>query len=201
MLKDYLRLVSNSILIIGPAKSGKTSMLRRLKTGEFLDQIKPTYGFSSNMINNTPFIEIGGQESYKTFWQQAIDKNPVLIIFIIDVSSQQDLKVYKKFRKDLGKLGNFLLVANKIDLIDENSHPIVYELKKLEPEILLCSFKTGENFWRLSEYIAEFCNKSLVKSQPLGKAIADDKSDSVYITEKEDRKRAHQLLEDFNGKF
>ena len=74
MLQDYLRLVSNSILIIGPAKSGKTTMLRRLQSGDFVEQVKPTLGFDDGFKKSS--IRTAGTNltrAERPFWPSHIN--------------------------------------------------------------------------------------------------------------------------------
>ena len=201
MLQDYLRLVSSSILIIGPAKSGKTTILMRLKSGKFVKHIKPTIGFSSDFMKNTPVIEIGGQESYKKFTQKAINENPALTLFVIDISSESDIDEYKRFKESFKSLKQFLLIVNKIDLIEIRDHQVVGELQKEEVEVIFCSARTGENFWRLSETIAEFCSRYIQGKQNISVTSPNFKGQSMELIGKEDKKMALELLERYEGKF
>ena len=201
MLQDYLRLVSNSILIIGPAKSGKTTILRRLKSGAFVEQVKPTLGFSSDIVKNAPVVEIGGQESYKNFWQKAINENPALTLFVIDISKELDYNEYKRFKEKFKDLKQCLLIANKIDLIETRNHPVVEELQENDIEVIFCSARTGENFWRLSETIAEFCSKYVPDKQTKWKALSGVKRRPTSLDDDKDMKKALKLLEKYEGKF
>ncbi|MCK4847399.1 MAG: hypothetical protein KAT16_00075 [Candidatus Heimdallarchaeota archaeon] len=201
MLQDYLRLVSNSILIIGPAKSGKTTMLRRLQSGDFVEQVKPTLGFSSDIIKNTPVIEIGGQKAYKNFWQKAISNIPALTLFVIDISKELDFNGYKKFRENFQGLKKCLLIANKVDLIETRNHPRVETLHKEDIEVIFCSARTGENFWRLSETIAEFCSKYTPKKQTQWKALPELKRNPSDLDDYKDRDKALKLLEKYKERF
>ena len=201
MLKNYLSLISRSILVIGPPKAGKTSMLWRLKFGEFAEHIKPTFGFSSDTIRNTPVVEIGGQETYKKYWQQALDQNPALTLFIIDVSREDNFKLFENFRKSFPIIKKFLLVANKIDLIDDSNHITSIKLKEMSTEIIFCSIRTGENFWRLSEYIAEFCSNHTQEIQSEWRDSVELKRKSSDTDEGADLDKAKKLLADYDGKF
>ena len=201
MLQDYLRLVYNSILIIGPAKSGKTTILRRLKSGEFVKQVKPTLGFSSDIVKNTPVVEIGGQKSYKNYWQKAIDENPALTLFVIDISNELDFNGYKRFKEKFKELRRCILIANKIDLIEIRNHPVVEELQEEKIEVIFCSARTGENFWRLSETVAEFCSRYVPDKQTKWKALSEVKRSPLDLDEHKDREKALKLLEIYEGKF
>ena len=85
MLSDFLRMIKGFVLFIGPSAAGKTSILRRLVTGEFHDQ-GPTLGFSQENIAKVRVIEIGGQASLREYWKVALDQKPVKVFFIIDDS-------------------------------------------------------------------------------------------------------------------
>ncbi|UCG90231.1 MAG: hypothetical protein JSU57_00455, partial [Candidatus Heimdallarchaeota archaeon] len=120
MLSDFLRLIKGFVLFIGPSAAGKTSILRRLVTGQFEHQ-EPTLGFSEETVAKVRIIEIGGQASFRHYWKDAIDQNPVNIFFVIDVTKEQDYSEYMDFIKEYGN--NYpqisqktILTANKIDL-------------------------------------------------------------------------------------
>jgi GTPase SAR1 family protein len=201
MLTDYLRLVANSILIIGPALAGKSTMLWRLKTGVFNENLQPTIGFMSDTVRNTSVVEIGGQSSYKEFWQLAFDKKPPLVLFVIDVTKESNFKEYLDFMKVNYQLTRVVLVANKIDLLGEDNQ-IYNQLSNLGIEVIACSVRTGKNFWRLSEYVAEFCSKF----NPLDDSNTKRSNDNTSTPSEEkkrklDKERVSKLLDEYDGKF
>lgn len=196
-----MRLVANSILIIGPAKAGKTTILWKMKTGKYQENIPATIGFATDILKNTTVIEIGGQESYKQFWQSAVETNPPLILFIIDISKEFDIREYENFSKK-NQLKNLLLVCNKTDLLEKGNEKKYNDIGKGN-EVIFCSALTGENFWRLSEYVAEFCSKQNRISQPSREISEDIKKGKSSESDHSDQDRinALKLLEDFEGKF
>ena len=72
MLSDFLRLIKGFILFIGPSEAGKTSILRRLVTGEFHDP-QPTLGFREENVAKVRIIEIGGQPGFRKYWEIALE--------------------------------------------------------------------------------------------------------------------------------
>ncbi|MFX0123893.1 MAG: ADP-ribosylation factor-like protein [Candidatus Hodarchaeota archaeon] len=98
MLSDFLRLIKGFILFIGPSQAGKTSILRRLVTGEFYDP-QPTLGFREENVAKVRVIEIGGQPSFRKYWRVALEQNPVRVFFVVDVTKENDFNEYRYLRK------------------------------------------------------------------------------------------------------
>ena len=87
-------------------------------------------------------------------------------------------------------------------MLEREHHLVQEKIRELNVEAIFCSALTGENFWRLSEYVAEFC----------AKYVPIDKRDSQAFNEvgtssnekkkiRKDEEQALKLLEEFDGKF
>ena len=140
MLSDFLRLIKGFILFIGPTQAGKTSILRRLVTGEFHDP-QPTLGFREENVAKVRVIEIGGQPSFRKYWRVALEQNPVRIIFVIDVTIENDYNEYLAFLEAYPAYRSLsILTINKIDLIKTNPD----YLSDIPKNHIYCSAKTGE---------------------------------------------------------
>jgi GTPase SAR1 family protein len=189
-------MIKGFVLFIGPSAAGKTSILRRLVTGEFYDQ-GPTLGFSQENINKVRLIEIGGQASLREYWKIALEQEPVKVFFIIDITNKNDYSEYLKFIKENANLyPNLLdiitLITNKIDLI--KNIPTYLDEKKY---FIKSSAKSGEGMLDILEIIANLEGKTESVEQIKGenrevKGKADGKSDD---------EKAESLLEEFQGKF
>ncbi|MHA1227019.1 MAG: ADP-ribosylation factor-like protein [Candidatus Hodarchaeales archaeon] len=197
LFKDYLQLLTNNFLIIGPSKAGKTSILFRLKTGKFLENVRPTIGINKDMVKNTLILEIGGQLSYRDLWDDAIKNKPLVILFVVDITRSEDLECYRDFRKEHDYSGKVLLIANKIDLRKNVLLDDKELLTNSEDEILFCSAKTGENIWRLGEFIAELSLKNINqkrdiiqishKKEETGESSVNDEEVQTLLDEYEDK--------------
>jgi GTPase SAR1 family protein len=158
MLADFLRLISGFVLFIGPTEAGKTSILRRLVTGKFSDQL-PTLGFREERISKVRVVEIGGQEDFRKYWEIALEKNPVHTFFVIDAAKDHDWDEYHKYKE---KLPEFTLIANKKDLLKSPS------IHSSDKEIgILSSAKTGEGMYDILEAIANLRKKAEVSYSPI----------------------------------
>jgi len=190
MLSDFLRLIKGFILFIGPSEAGKTSILRRLVTGNF-DEQSPTLGFREENIAKVRVIEIGGQESFREHWKTAINQKPARIFYVIDISRKSDYQEYQNFIRDFPQSMNItILAANKADLITDPSKQIL----EMESAIV-CSAKTNDGMLEILEEIASMKNKAEFKGQaktalPRSDSTVEDNSDEV-----------ESILNEFKGKF
>ncbi|UCG03917.1 MAG: AAA family ATPase [Candidatus Heimdallarchaeota archaeon] len=194
MLSDFLRLIKGFILIIGPTEAGKTSILRRLVTGEFHDP-QPTLGFREENVAKVRVIEIGGQPSFRKYWRVALEQNPVRIIFVIDVTKENDYNEYLTFQETYPAFRSLsLLTINKVDLITTNPD----YLSEIPEDHIYCSAKTGEGMLDILEAIASF--KKMAEAEiPLSQQNEiSSKESAANSNEKED---VDSIIKEFQGKF
>ncbi|MHA1330065.1 MAG: hypothetical protein ACTSR2_03205, partial [Candidatus Hodarchaeales archaeon] len=93
--------------------------------------------------------------------------------------------------------GKVLLIANKIDLRKNVLLDDKELLTNSEDEILFCSAKTGENIWRLGEFIAELSLKNINqkrdiiqishKKEETGESSVNDEEVQTLLDEYEDK--------------
>ncbi|MFW9996580.1 MAG: ADP-ribosylation factor-like protein [Candidatus Odinarchaeota archaeon] len=189
MLSDFLRLIKGFILFIGPTEAGKTSILRRLVTGSFVE-MEPTLGFQEERIKKVRIIEIGGHSNFRKYWKAAFDQQP-LVFFVIDMTKDSDYREYQHFIEEYSSdypsiVENTTLIGNKRDLaqaIPDNLH----EAKSF----ISSSAKNGEGMLDILEVIASYKKEVDAKSRLLS-------------AEQEDRgeeEKAESLLKEFQGKF
>ena len=81
------------LVVIGLPRAGKTSLVRRMKTGEFLET-KPTLGmqFDTTEIDDARFdlFDLGGHVSYRqTIWE-TYTRLAYGIIFIVDSANPEE---------------------------------------------------------------------------------------------------------------
>ncbi len=189
MLSEFLRLIRGFILFIGPTEAGKTSILRRLVTGEFSDH-SPTLGFREEQIAKVRVIEIGGQEGFRSLWNDALESNPVHTFFVIDITRDDNWEEFRKYRK---RLSQFTLIANKNDLNKKS-------LDRL-PEFdsaLISSAKTGEGMLSILESIASLRTDAEVPSAPTSSIVSKEHKSSSSENEKD---LAESILKEYQDKF
>ncbi|MFX1514949.1 MAG: ADP-ribosylation factor-like protein [Promethearchaeota archaeon] len=194
MLSDFLRLIRGFILFIGPSEAGKTSILRRLVTGEFHDP-QPTLGFREENVAKVRVIEIGGQEGFRKYWKVALEQNPVRIFFVIDVTKEKDLDEFISFQESYPEHRSYtLLTINKIDLISTNPD----YLSDFSNNNIFCSAKTGEGMLDILEAIASFKKEAEVELPLNQRGVSIDAESEADDDEK---LNVNSIIKEFNGKF
>lgn len=125
-----------TISIIGPTKSGKTTFVRYLETGEPVTQeLHTTLGIElrhkSAKVDNWSLtaVDTGGQEIYQqTFWELAVQQADV-VIFMIDatIKPESNLEFYNLSKEQFAYALDIvppqiplLVLLNKQDLKDMN---------------------------------------------------------------------------------
>jgi len=149
------------VILIGPGAVGKTSLLHRFVENQFSFRYKLTIGadFLSKIIKydddstvKLQIWDIGGQDRYKFLRSSFFDgANGALIVF--DLSRWHTFEDLEEWLSDLREFANkkipFVLIGNKVDLIDERDE--LYEresaevfAKKEHTFYIETSAKTGE---------------------------------------------------------
>lgn len=112
------------IAITGLENAGKTTLIHRLKTGEFKDDFSPTFGFQVDIIRKESYrfdiVDLGGQSAFRNaFWENFVTSCHGCI-FIFDRSDKEKLATAKewlwKVDEWLPKGANLAFFANKSDL-------------------------------------------------------------------------------------
>lgn len=134
------------IFLFGIDEVGKTSLVRRLKTGQFNDNyFTPTRRFNIDYVQQDElgllaWWDMPGQQLFRKKWLIGLqDSN--LIVFMIDVSDQIRFEESKKEfysiinRYELAGVP-LLILGNKVDLVNSDSlEPDKEHLSRLEEEI------------------------------------------------------------------
>ncbi|XP_056139989.1 ADP-ribosylation factor-like protein 9 [Lampris incognitus] len=110
------------VLVLGLDGAGKTSLLHCLTTAGQEQDVEPTQGFNAVSINRDDlqieFLEIGGKENLRCYWQRYIPKALVLV-FVVDSSKAELFSQAKKHLHELVASDPHLplvVLANKQDL-------------------------------------------------------------------------------------
>ncbi|KAM4732532.1 ADP-ribosylation factor-like protein 9 [Anableps anableps] len=110
------------ILVLGLDGAGKTSLLHCFSSGSLEQDVEPTQGFNAISISrddmDIEFLEIGGKENLRPYWQRYMSK-ALLLVFVVDSSDPELFPVAKKLLHDLLALHPYLplmVLANKQDL-------------------------------------------------------------------------------------
>jgi small GTP-binding protein len=169
------------LVIIGLPQAGKTSLVRRMKTGEFLET-KPTLGmqFENVEIGDARFdlFDLGGHVSYrKTIWE-TYTRLAYGVIFVIDSADPESFEVAKEEfwksinLKDSADEFTILILCNKSDLeesVDLETIINQIEIFKLAEkenasfQFFKTSMKTGENVEEALQWLVNNAAKVVEK--------------------------------------
>ncbi|MHA2007853.1 MAG: ADP-ribosylation factor-like protein [Promethearchaeota archaeon] len=133
------------VFLFGIDDVGKSSFVRRLKTGEFNDNyFAPTRKFEIEYIHEEKkgllaFWDMPGQLSFRSKWLKGLQDSNI-IVYMIDAANQRR---HEESKEELWKilandeLNNIplLLLGNKSDLINQPSDIYGIQLQKLKDEI------------------------------------------------------------------
>ena len=128
------------IVLIGNTSVGKTNLLSRYTKNEFKFGSKPTIGtdFRSKTVDmkgskiKIQFWDTAGQEKYNSL-TSAYYKDAHGIIIVYDITKEDSFINCEKWLTDVkthaNRKHNFLLIGNKIDLVDKREVKIEKGLK------------------------------------------------------------------------
>jgi GTPase SAR1 family protein len=165
------------IIILGIQAVGKTSIINRVISGKFSDQVKPTLApqILKMMYERIDMrvYDMGGQAKLRKMWETSVSK-PQGIVYVLDCTSNPDLhqdsineftRMMKYYFGDPTKPflplhTPVLLLANKKDLnpyltietVQSQFHPEEY---KINFKIGLVSAKTGEGLEENFQWFAK----------------------------------------------
>ncbi|MBN3295032.1 ARL9 protein, partial [Amia calva] len=113
---------NKQVLVLGLDGAGKTSVLHCLATGTVKRSVSPTEGFNAVCINKEDmqieFLEIGGSEKLRTYWNMYLGKAQVLV-FVVDSADPDRFPLAKTHLHGLIKNDSCLplvVLVNKQDL-------------------------------------------------------------------------------------
>ena len=134
------------VFLFGIDDVGKSSLVRRIKTGEFNDNyFMPTKKFAIDYVQAEEkgflaFWDMPGQRSFRKKWLIGLQDSNI-VIYMIDVANQRR---FEESKKEFWKIINrydllgipVLILANKIDLIQALDEVKEDQCEKLMKEII-----------------------------------------------------------------
>ena len=134
------------VFLFGIDEVGKSSFVRRLKTGEFNDNyFTPTKKFDIQYIQAEEdgllaFWDMPGQELFRKKWLIGVQDSNI-IVYMLDIANQRR---FEESKKELWKILNnieldgipLLILGNKIDLIVQPNSNNSSQLQNLKEELI-----------------------------------------------------------------
>ena len=142
----YQREAFFKVFLFGIDEVGKTSFVRRLKTGEFNDNyFTPTRKFNIEYIQAEDkgllaVWDMPGQELFRSKWLKGLQDSNI-IVYMIDIANQRR---FKESKKELWKILNnyelngipLLILGNKSDIIKYSDENYETQLQNLKEEVI-----------------------------------------------------------------
>ncbi|WP_371803452.1 Rab family GTPase [Candidatus Lokiarchaeum ossiferum] len=161
--------IQRKVCLLGSDGVGKTSIIVRYTKGTFSNSYLVTLGVdfyevkfsnpkTSDMLS-TQIWDLASQKNFQFMRAQYLSYANYIII-VVDAMRHADEYIVpwiNDVRKHAGKEVPYIIVLNKVDLIDaETSKNLVLRLKnQFNVPIFNTSAKTGENVHEIFEYVAE----------------------------------------------
>ena len=133
------------VFLFGIDEVGKSSLTRRISTGEFNDNFfTPSRRFNIEYIQRQDFLlsiwDSPGQSSFRERWLLGLQDSNI-IIYMIDVANQlrfdeSKTEFWRIYNENDLKDIPLLIIGNKIDLINHNNGNNEEQLKRTEKEII-----------------------------------------------------------------
>ena len=160
------------ITFIGRAYAGKTTILHRLRTGEFYPDSLRTMGLNVERFEyrNITFqaFDLGGQTTFHEIWPDYVRLSKA-VVFVVDCSRPEDFEESKaalyKALPDIKENAVLLIAANKADISGVDPYVLLlkhFDLYDIQQKgkfravnIFHMSAKTGSNFYQAFDWLIE----------------------------------------------
>ena len=160
------------ITFIGEAYAGKTTILHRLRTGEYYGSTVRTMGLNVDSFEyrNVQFqaFDLGGQESFHMIWGDYL-RLSTAVVFVIDCSNPLSFPSSKaalyNAMTSIPENAVLLIVANKADISGVDPYVTLlkhFDLYDIQQKgnfrainIFHMSAKTGSNFYQAFDWLIE----------------------------------------------
>ncbi|UCG04355.1 MAG: GTP-binding protein [Candidatus Heimdallarchaeota archaeon] len=160
------------ITFIGEAYGGKTTILHRLRTGEFYSSSVRTMGLNVDSFEyrNVQFqaFDLGGQESFHMIWGDYL-RLSTAVVFVVDCSNPQSFGSSKaalyNAMPSIPENAILLIAANKADISGVDPYVTLlkhFDLYDIQQKgnfrainIFHMSAKTGSNFYQAFDWLIE----------------------------------------------
>ena len=157
------------LAVLGAGGSGKSTLITRLVTGNFIET-DMTVGFDveswvidtgNNQFVKVAMFDMGGQHQFR-FFQDSLVIGAKIALLVFDSTSFRSLMQIQEWLEMIESIPQErrLLVGTKIDVEDANDEADVKEYaESIEIDYILVSSKTGKNIEKLLDKIQTMINK------------------------------------------
>ena len=174
--------ITKLVTFIGLGFAGKTTILQRLRTGEFHGHATRTMGLNVDHFTYRDIkfqcFDLGGQESFHMIWGDYLQLASA-VVFVVDCSNPESFEDSKKALynalPDIKPNGILLLAANKADISGVDPYVLLlqhFDLYEIQQKgqfravnIFHMSAKSGVNFYQAFDWLIETLTGEVILPQ------------------------------------
>ena len=165
------RIIEINVITLGASGVGKTSIINRIKNGNFREAYEVTLITESftikrkyetkNLIISLNFRDTMGQERYQSLIPLQYIRNSAVVLLVFDsIETLEELmnRWYKFYKKNVNvNNSRFILVGNKSDIFGDKRELIIKSgeafAEKINAHFITCSAKSADNMDNLERFI------------------------------------------------
>ena len=165
------KIIEINVITLGTSGVGKTSIINRIKNGNFREAYEVTLITGSftikrkyetkNLIISLNFRDTMGQERYQSLIPLQYIRNSAVVLLVFDsIETLEELmnRWYKFYKKNVNvNNSRFILVGNKSDIFGHKRELIIKSgeafAEKINAHFITCSAKSADNMDNLERFI------------------------------------------------
>ena len=165
------KIIEINVITLGASGVGKTSIINRIKNGNFREAYEVTLITESftikrkyetkNLIISLNFRDTMGQERYQSLIPLQYIRNSAVVLLVFDsIETLEELmnRWYKFYKKNVNvNNSRFILVGNKSDIFGDKRELIIKSgeafAEKINAHFITCSAKSADNMDNLERFI------------------------------------------------
>ena len=164
------KIIEINVITLGASGVGKTSIINRIKNGNFREAYEVTLITESftikrkyetkNLIISLNFRDTMGQERYQSLIPLQYIRNSAVVLLVFDsIETLEELmnRWYKFYKKNVNvNNSRFILVGNKSDIFGDKRELIKSGeafAEKINAHFITCSAKSADNMDNLERFI------------------------------------------------
>ena len=191
-----------NVITLGNSFVGKTSIIKRIKDGQFEENVKATISIDyftikrlydkKNLIISLNFRDTSGYEMYQYILpKQYIHDSHIVLLVFDSIETLNDLiKRWYNFYKENANIDNsrFILVGNKSDIFGNERELLKKYAKEFADEIdahfITCSAKSADHIDNLESFILREAKRFIDEEEKQIKKDLDSEAKSIQLSKK-----------------